>query len=257
MKRVWITAVTVILILVAVTGAVLGVRAARNSQPVMVCGDFALTNTELSYYYWSEYFYFSEAYGSYLNGVVDFSKPLADQPYDNQQSWETYLLEETLNTIRDTMAMVFRAEEEGFTLPADYDGTLQQVLLNFSVAAQEGGYDSLEDYLKASYGSTADTDSFETYLYQSHLSAAYADALLERSVPTDQQARDFFARRQTAYEELYDIDPEDETTWLALAKQDLQQENYQNAFLSICSAYEFRVNYDAVRLTPPKGLYDQ
>lgn len=256
MKRIWLAAVAGVLVLAVAVGVFLGVRTARNEQPVLVCGEYELTNTELAYYYWSEYFYFSEAYGDYLDGVVDFTKPLADQPYDNQHSWETYLLEETLSTVRDTMAMVFRAEEEGFTLPADYDATRQQVLLNFSVAAQEGGYGSTEAYLQASYGKTATEETFRAYLHNAHLAAAYADDLLARSVPTDEETRAFFARRQSAYEELYEIDPEDETTWLELARQDLQQENYQNAFLTICSDYEFLVNYDAVRLTPPKGLYE-
>ena len=36
---------------------------------------------------------------------------------------------------------------------------------------------------------------------------------------------------------------------------DLQNENYQNAFLTICDQYDFLVNYDAVVLTAPEGIY--
>lgn len=254
MKRGWIVLIGVVIAAALVLGGIF-LFSGTSDRAVMTCGDYVLDNTTLAYYYWSEYYYFAEAYGNYLGEAVDFSKPLSEQPYDNQRSWETYLLEQTMNTVRDTMAMVFEAEAEGFVLPVDYDATYQQVLLNFSVAAQEGGYASMTDYLRASYGKSADEDSFRTYLYHAHLAAAYADELLLRSVPADPEVRDFFARRQSAYEELYEIDPADETTWLELARADLQQETYQNTFLAICDKYSFLVNWDAVELTPPEGLY--
>ena len=254
MKRIWIIIASLVLVLTLIAAGFLLLH--RDREPVMTCGEFALDNTSLAYYYWSEFFYFSEAYGAYLEGAVDFTKPLKDQPYDADLSWEDYLLEETLNTVRDTMVMVFEAKEQGFTLPAEYDGIYQQVLVNFAGAAQEGGYADLEAYLRASYGKRADRDSFETYLYQSHLAAAYADKLLEASMPTDDEARAYFGQRVAEYVELYDADPEDESTWLELAKADLQQENYQNAFLSIRSKYTFLVDADKAVLTPPAGLYE-
>ena len=253
MKRTWmIAAALVVVVALAAAGILLR---PGDRGPVLTCGDYALDNTTLAYYYWSEYFYFAEAYGDYLEGTVDFSQPLKKQPYDDTMSWEDYLLEETLNTVRDTMVMVFAAEEAGFVLPAEYDTALQQVLLNFSVAAQEAGYQSLEAYLRASYGKGAETDSFETYLYQSHLAAAYADHLLEQCLPTDQEARDYFSQRQSEYVEFYDADPADESTWLEQARADLQQETYQNTFLTIRSQYTFLVNADNAVLKPPSGLY--
>lgn len=254
LKRFWIAAAAVVLALVlAISG--IAVFSAGRSKPVLTCGDYTLDNTELAYYYWSEFFYFSEAYGEYLADTVDFSQPLSGQTYDGEQTWEDYLLEETLITVRDTMAMVFRAEEEGFPLPTDYDGTYQQVLVNFAAAAQEGGYRNLEAYLKASYGSGATQESFEDYLYNAHLAAAYSDHLLDQSLPTDDEARAYFETRQAEYVELYECDPEEESTWLEQARLDLQYETYQNAFLTICGQYEFLVNYDAVELTPPENLY--
>lgn len=253
MKRIWIPAVCIVLVLALAAGVLL--VSGGTDRAVMTCGDYVLDNTTLAYYYWSEYFYFSEAYGDYLADTVDFSKPLADQPYDAETSWEDFLLEETLTTVRDTMSLVFRAEEVGFQLPAEYDGTYQQVLVNFAAAAQEGGYKDLEAYLRASYGKKADQESFSAYLHDAHLAAAYADQLLADSLPTDAEARAYFAERQAEYEEFYGCDPDDETTWLDQARADLQQETYQNAFLAICDRYTFLVDRDAVRLTPPEGLY--
>ena len=255
MKQNWILAAAIVLVLVLI-GVGIALASQGSGGPVLTCGDFALDNTGFAYYYWSEYFYFSEAYGDYLSETVDFTKPLADQAYDEDRSWEDYLLEEAMTTVRDTMAMVFQAEAEGFELPSEYDGTYQQVLVNFSSAAQEGGYENLEAYLRASYGKGATRESFEEYLYHSHLAAAYADHLYETCAPTDQEVRDYFAQREAEYVGLYECDPEDESTWMELVREDLQSESYQNAFLSICDQYTFLVNYDAVVLTAPEGLYE-
>ena len=254
MKRGLVIGIVVMLLVLVGAGIVLG--SMGSGAAVLTCGDFELDNTGFAYYYWSEFFYFSEAYGEYLDGVVDFSQPLDGQAYDETRSWEDYLVEEAVTTVRDTMAMVFQAEAEGFSMPADYDGTYQQVLLDFSVAAQEGGYGSLDGYLKASYGKGASEESFADYLYNAHLAAAYADHLLEQAMPTDEEARAYFSQRQGEYLELYtEIDPGDESTWLEIAAEDLQNENYQNAFLTICDQYDFLVNYDAVVLTAPEGIY--
>lgn len=256
MKRWWIAAAVALLAVVLAVGGVLGFRAVRAREPVVSCGDYQLTNTELAYYYWSEFFYYSGAYGEYLTDMVDFSKPLSEQTYSGDTSWEDYLLEQTLLTIQDTMSMVFQAEAEGYEMSEDYLNTYQQVLVNFAAAAQEGGYADMEDYLRASYGQYADRESFETYLYHSHLAASYADWLLEDCAPTDEACRDYFAENQAYYEEYYDALADDETTWLEQVRQDLQNEEYQNRFLTITNRYEVKVDYDAVRLTPPEGLYE-
>lgn len=252
MKRRWIAAVCAgCLALVA-----LAIVLASRQQPVVICADRQLSNTELGYYYWSEFFYFSEAYGEYLGDAVDFSQPLEQQTYDADRSWQDYLLEETLSSVRDNLAMVQEAEVNGFSLPADYDTTYQQVLVNFAGAAQSGGYGSTEAYLQASYGRQATLESFQAYLHDVHLAAAYADSLLEQCLPTDEQCREYFLAHQAEYETYYDAVAEEEDTWLDQVRSDLQQDAYQNTVLSIRDAYPCQVSRDRIVLTPPQGLYE-
>lgn len=253
MKRSWIAGVGVGLVLVLVVICIL--LASGGDGQVLTCGARTLTNTELGYYYWSEFFYFSEAYGEYLDGTVDFSVPLEQQAYDNSSSWQDYLLDEALSTVRDTLAMTQEAEAEGFTLPGEYDGTYQQVLVNFAAAATEGGYDSTEAYLQASYGRGATEESFRAYLYDVHLAAAYADRLLEQCAPTDEECRSYFADHQAEYETYYDAVADDEATWLEQVREDLQTERYQNEVLRIRSSYPCQVRYEGIYLTAPEGLY--
>lgn len=255
LKRRWISAAIVLLVLIVGVCAVFGVRAVKAKEPVVVCGEYELTNTELAYYYWSEYFYYAEAYGQYLDGMVDFSKPLSEQIYEGERTWEDYLLDETLMVIQDTLSMVARAEAEGYAMDASYLGTYQQVLVNFAAAAQEGGYEDLEGYLRASYGKHADQESFERYLHRSHLAASYADDLFEACRPEDEACRQYFAVNRAYYEEACGAVAEDESTWLEAVREDLQTDAYQNAFLEIANSVELLVDYDAIGLTAPEGLY--
>lgn len=256
MKRSWLAAAGIGLLLVLVAAAII-LASQGAGDAVLICGDRTLDNTELAYYYWSEFFYFSEAYGAYLDGTVDFSRPLEEQPYDETRSWQQYLLEETLTTVRDNLAMVQQAGEEGFALPEEYDTTYQQLLVSFASAAVSGGYASTEAYLQASYGRGAAEESFAAYLYDVHLAAAYADAILEQCLPTEDECREYFAGHQAEYETNYDAIADDETTWMEQVRQDLQNEQYQNRVLEIRSRYPCQVNYDGIRLIPPDGLYSE
>ena len=239
MRRTWIAAAAAVLVL-ALFAAGITLSSRRGLGAVMRCGDYSLDNTGFSYYYWSEYFYFSDAYGDYLADTVDFSRPLAEQAYSADQSWEDYLVEETLNSVRDTMVMVFEAEAAGFALPTDYEATYRQVLVDFASAAQAQGYSDLNAYLQASYGRLANEESFSAYLYDSHLASAYADHLLAQLQPTDEEVRTYFSLHRGSYVEEEGFDPEDETQWLEAVRTDLINDTYQNLFLSRGTNIPFR-----------------
>lgn len=190
----------------------LGVYAASRhgmDDAVVASGDFSLDNTQLSYFYWSEFFYFSGAYGEYLDGLVDFTKPLSSQAYSETQSWEDYLLEETLTTVRETMAMVFEAEAQGYTLSQEGQDELDAVLENFREAAETGGYETLDGYLQASYGAGADEASFTEYLGWSYLASEYADSLYDAIEPTEAEILDYYENHAGEYLENYGVTQDD------------------------------------------------
>lgn len=176
---------------------------------VIRAGDRELDNTQLAYYYWSEYFYFSGAYGDYLDGLVDFTQPLSGQTYSEDMSWQDYLLEETLQTVRETLAMVARAEAEGFFLPDEDRESLDTVVENFRQAASDGGYETLQAYLAASYGDGATEESFIAYLTDAHLAAAYADSLYEAIDPTEAEITAYYEAHAGEYLENYGVTRED------------------------------------------------
>ena len=176
-----------------------GEPTARQMNKVILTSDnYSLTNTEFSYYYWSEYFYFINTYGSYLSGTLDTTKPLDEQIYDGETNWQDYMVDQALNTVANTMALVQAAESEGFALDEEFTASMQSVLENFETYAVSGGFTKADGqadlgaYLQDSYGPGASMDSFQTYLHNSYLSAAYSDYLYQKPVFSDEQIEAYY-----------------------------------------------------------------
>ena len=219
------------------------VTAEDMARTVAVCDGDALTNLELNYCFWNEYAYLLDQAGGALPTSLDPSLPLDEQTVDGQTTWEDYLLEQTLSTVRGTMALAFGAREAGFALPDDYQASLETVLERQDAQAAEEGYADTDAYLEDAYGPGADRESFRAYLERSYLAAAYAEELY--------QAPQFSREEIEAYRSLHAGDYEDADSALTDAGEDLRQETYENAFRALCSRCGVEVDLDAVRLARP------
>ncbi len=67
------------------------------AKVVASCGDKDLTNRDLAFYYWQQYYTFVNNYGSYLSYIMDTSKGLDEQAYSEGQTWQQAFL-----TVRQT-----------------------------------------------------------------------------------------------------------------------------------------------------------
>ncbi len=167
--------------------------AAEMARTVIVCGDDTVDNTELNYYFWNEYFYLVGSFGAYLPDSLDPAQPLDEQMYDEETTWQDYLLTLTLDTVRQTKALAREAEAAGFTLPESYETSLDGILATLSDNAAAAGYTDADGqpdvaaYLVDSYGPGAAVDSLTAYLTDSYLAAAYSDALYAEPTFTDEE----------------------------------------------------------------------
>ena len=214
-----------------------------SGKTVMRCEDFKLTNTDFSYYYWSEFFYYKGVYEDYESNV-DFEKPLDEQMYDETTTWQEFMKDRTINMVEETMSLVFAAQDAGHEMSQEYADELDDVIVNFTDAAMGQEYKNVDAYLKASYGKGAKEDTFRQYLYCTHLASSYADVLYEQSVPTEEEVQAVMEREPD-----YEGGAEQ-------AAKDLHGENYNNAILNVINAYDFIVNEENIRITAPKGLYE-
>ena len=81
----------------------------KAQREVLRCGVLTLTNQDLAYYYWSEYYFLVNEGGSSLDPDTD----PAGQPVDDSRTWQDTLLDRALLTVQDTSAMVLAAQEAG------------------------------------------------------------------------------------------------------------------------------------------------
>lgn len=172
-------------------------RSAGTDGAVVRCGSVELTNRDLAYYYWSEYYFLINEGGSALDPDTD----PASQPADDTRTWQDTLLERALLTVQDTTAMTLAAQEAGFTLPAGYADSLEQVMQSLTEYAGALGFTDGTGaadpaaYLRASYGPEADLESFRRYMESAYLAAAYSESLRTGlDAPDEASVRTYFAQ---------------------------------------------------------------
>ena len=99
-----------------------------------------LTNEELSFYYWGEYYYFLQSYGM----AFDPSLPLSEQAYDDDETWEDYFEDSAMASIQQTCALKLEAEAAGFQMPEEYQTQYDDTISYLAENAQYAGFTDAE-----------------------------------------------------------------------------------------------------------------
>ena len=153
-----------------------------------------LTNEELSYYYWSEYYYFVQANGF----VFDATQPLDQQSYDDTQTWQDYFLDMASTSIIQVRGLKAEAEQAGFQMPEEYQAEYDNTIASMGDYALQAGFTGADGtgdvlaYVRDSYGPGATMESFEQYLYDSYFVTAYSDQLYSDRSYTDAEIEDYY-----------------------------------------------------------------
>ena len=171
---------------------------ANMSAVVAVDGNHnpVLTNAQLQFFFWEEFYRMQQEYGQYMSMMgLDMSKSLSQQAsLMENYTWEQYFIESAKNTFVNFHALASAAQSEGFELPAEDRETLDYYTTaggGFEAEVIEGGYESLEAYLHAFYGSGVDMEDYRAYMEKYMLAMAYyndvlytpaADALTEEDI---------------------------------------------------------------------------
>ena len=93
-----------------------------------------ITNQQLGFYFWGEYFYYVNNYGF----SFDASVPLEEQTYQEATdsetgettvtTWKDFFLQNAQDSIIQTVALKQAAEADGFTMPEDYQSEYDSVV---------------------------------------------------------------------------------------------------------------------------------
>lgn len=163
-----------------------------------------LTNRQLSFYFWGEYFYYVNNYGF----SFDASQPLSEQTYQEATdsetgdttvtTWEDYFLQSAQDSIIQTVALKKEAEDKGFTMPDDYQSEYDSVVDNMATNAASAGFTDEDGngdvlaYIQDSYGASATVEDFKQYLYDSYYVSAYSDSIYNGFTYDDTQVEEYY-----------------------------------------------------------------
>ncbi|MBP3412243.1 MAG: hypothetical protein J6K89_03200 [Oscillospiraceae bacterium] len=191
-----ILAISVVLVLVAVFGTVLGIRYYQRNQTVMTIGDKELTVKEFNYFFNQTASNFGN-YASYLG--IDTSKTIDKQtvgsenvsmmsmlgmdvdclePYKQEDgsydiTWAGYFAELAKETAAQTWAVYQAAMDAGYVIPEEIQTAIDNEMLNVDFYGQIYGMDA-DDFIEAQYGDGCDKENYEQHVRVSYIAADYA-----------------------------------------------------------------------------------
>ena len=166
---------------------------------VATCGDEKLTNRMLSYYYWQQYYSFANNYSSYLSYILDTSKGLDEQMYDDTDTWQKKFLDSAITMFQDIAALNQEAAKAGFTLDQDTEDYLGTISDSLDSAAAQDGFDSGEAYLQKAFGKGSTMDDYLTYARTNLTASAYLQTLVDKKTYTEDDVSAYYDENAETY----------------------------------------------------------
>lgn len=175
-------------------------KAADKADVVIATvGDTVLTNQQLQVLYGiavNDFISNNYYYLSYLN--FDYSLPLDEQNcyYDDTMTWQQYFIEEALNTWQTYQGLCLMAQDNGYTLEADWQAELDAMPETLETQATDNGYESADALVKELFGSNASMDAYLNYSRVMYTGSAYYISRYNEMAPSDQEIEDYFTQNE-------------------------------------------------------------
>ncbi len=193
-----ILAISVIAILVAVFGTVLGIRFYQRNQVVMTVGEKEITVREFNYFFNQTASNFGN-YASYIG--IDTTKSIDDQnvgsenvsmmsmlgmdievlaPYKQEDgsydiTWAGYFALLARENCAQTWAVYQAAEADpNYQVPEEIETAISNEILNLDFYSQIYGLKSADDFVEAQYGDGCNAENYEQHVRVSYVASDYA-----------------------------------------------------------------------------------
>ena len=171
------------------------------NREIAVCGDDHLTNRELPYYYWQQYYSLMNNYGSYASYFIDTSTPFDQQMcmFDDTRTWQQYFLQGAVSTYKSVSALWQDARLSGFQLGEEDQDYLDGLSNTVTVSAASYGYESADAYLQTAYGPAATMTGYHDFVERYLTASAYLQALVEAKTYTEADISAYFDENADTY----------------------------------------------------------
>lgn len=169
--------------------------------PIATCGGKVMTNKELDFFYWQQYYTFASNYSAYLSYILDQTKGLDEQMYSADETWQQALLAGAADMFHSITALNLGADAEGFELSEEDQAELDALPENLNATAAYYGMEDGTAYLQASFGPTATMEDYVAFARDNLRASRYMQKLVEELSFTDQQISDYYDQNADTYAE--------------------------------------------------------
>ena len=169
------------------------------AKVVASCGDRDLTNRDLAFYYWQQYYTFVNNYGSYLSYIMDTSKGLDEQAYSEDQTWQQAFLDSAVTMFHSMTAINLEADKAGFELGEEDQAQLDAIPESLDATA---GYYGMEDglaYLQRVFGPSVTVEDYVAFVRDSMRASRYMELLVEQMEFSDAEISDYYDQHAEDY----------------------------------------------------------
>lgn len=168
------------------------------------------------YYYASIVSYYEQyaSYGYYsLDTTKDYSKQYTTDDDGNKISWQKFFETEALKEVEQITTYYSKALEEGVTLTSAQKKTIDKQISTLKDSASQNDV-SLDQYIKANFGTYCSEDTIRIMLEQYYLSANYKGKFKCETKVTDNDVDKYYNDHKNDYKKIefyYIVSPYDAT----------------------------------------------
>ncbi len=170
-------------------------------RTVAVCGDDRLTNRDLPYYYWQQYYSFANNYGSYAAYFIDQTVPFDQQMcvFDDSLTWQQYFLQAAIQNYQSVSAVWQEARLAGFRLDEEDQTYLDELGSNLTTSAVTYGFESADAYLQTAYGPSASLSAFRAFVERQLIASAYLQSCVDAKEYSSDDVSAYFDENAANY----------------------------------------------------------
>lgn len=156
------------------------------------------------YYYASIVSYYEQyaSYGYYsLDTTKDYSKQYTTDDDGNKISWQKFFETEALKEVEQITTYYSKALEEGVTLTSTQKKTIEKQISTLKDSASQNDV-SLDQYIKANFGTYCSEDTIRIMLEQYYLSANYKGKFKSETKVTDNDVDKYYNDHKNDYKKI-------------------------------------------------------
>ena len=176
---------------------------ARWSREVASCGSTVLDNRGAQMYYTMSIVDVLNNWGSYFFMLVDPNTPLSEQDSGAPGlNWEQLFLMSGMDQFQHNTALKEKAVAEGHSLNVLENALLEIELNEIRKGAEEQGYESLDEFLHATFSPGVRYEDYEAYLRSYYLAVSYNEKQYQAIQPTAEELKAYYEANPDNFEDI-------------------------------------------------------